>query len=102
MHTELYGMVEISCSPQLSPLLRNRHYLKARSKALMKTVASYGGGVNSTAMLLGLAERSETVDLILFADTGGEKPETYAYVRRFAHYLSKISMPAIQEVAAPN
>src|ERR1035438_8614454 len=34
MHTELYGMVEISCSPQLSPLLRNRHYLKARSKAL--------------------------------------------------------------------
>lgn len=68
----------------------------------MITVASYGGGVNSTAMLVGLAERKEFPDLILFSDTGGEKPETYAYVRRFAHWLVNHGMPPIREVAAPN
>ena len=68
----------------------------------MTTVASYGGGVNSTAMLIGLAERQQPPDLIFFADTGGEKPETYTYVHRFAHWLGRHGMPAIREVAAPN
>ena len=40
-------------------------------------VVSYGMGVDSTAMLIGMAQRSIRPDLILFADTGGEKPETY-------------------------
>jgi hypothetical protein len=66
------------------------------------TVASYGGGVNSTAMLIGLQERGEIPDLVLFSDTGGETPETYAYVRRFAYWLGRNGMPAIREVAAPN
>lgn len=35
-------------------------------------VASFGGGTNSTAMLIGMWERGENVDLILFADTGGD------------------------------
>jgi hypothetical protein len=43
-------------------------------------VVAYGLGVNSTAMLVEFARRSITPDLILFADTGGEKPETYAYL----------------------
>lgn len=46
-------------------------------------VVSWGGGVNSTAMLIGMRERSIKPDLILFADTGGEKPETYNYLERF-------------------
>src|ERR1035438_359327 len=53
------------------------------------TVASYGGGVNSTAMLIGLAERKEVVDLILFSDTGGEKPETYHYVAKMSEWCKK-------------
>ena len=40
------------------------------------SVVSFGGGVNSTALLIGLEERDERPDYILFADTGGEKPET--------------------------
>ena len=40
---------------------------------------AYGMGVDSTAMLVGLAERGIRPDAILFADVGGEKPETYAY-----------------------
>jgi len=44
-------------------------------------VLSYGGGVNSTALLVGLWEKHGRLpDLVLFADTGGEFPETYAYV----------------------
>lgn len=43
-------------------------------------VVSYGAGKNSTALLLGLAERGEPPDAILFADTGGEFPETYAHL----------------------
>ena len=40
-------------------------------------VVAYGLGVDSTAMLVEFAHRGIRPDLILFADTGGEKPETY-------------------------
>jgi len=42
--------------------------------------AAFGGGTNSTAMLCGFMERGIVPDLILFADTGSEMPETYAHV----------------------
>lgn len=41
---------------------------------------AFGGGTNSTAMLCGFLERGIKPDLILFADTGGELPETYEHV----------------------
>ena len=41
-------------------------------------MVSYGGGVNSTALLVGLHQHRIPVDLILFADTGAEHPHTYA------------------------
>jgi len=43
-------------------------------------VVAFGGGTNSTAMLCGFRERGIKPDLILFADTGGEVPETYEHV----------------------
>lgn len=43
-------------------------------------VVAFGGGTNSTAMLCGFRERDIRPDLILFADTGGEMPETYDHV----------------------
>lgn len=61
-------------------------------------VASFGGGVNSTAMLIGMWERGETCDLILFADTGGEKPHTYEHVLEFSEWLIAHGMPAITTV----
>jgi len=48
----------------------------------MSFVVSFGGGTNSTAMLVGMWERGERPDAILFADTGGEKPHTYQHARR--------------------
>ena len=62
------------------------------------TVACYGGGTNSTAMLIEQATRGEKIDLILFADTGGEKPHTYKYVSKFSKWLVNHGMPAIQRV----
>lgn len=42
-----------------------------------KIVVSYGGGTNSTALLVGMVNNKIIPDAIIFADTGGEKPETY-------------------------
>lgn len=65
-------------------------------------VCSYGGGTNSTAMLIGMVERGERCDLILFADTGGEKPETYEYVTTFSAWLVDHGMPEIVTVRRTN
>ena len=48
-------------------------------------VVAYGMGVDSTAMLIGLHQRGIRPDLILFADTGGEKPDTYLYAPIIRH-----------------
>ena len=43
-------------------------------------IVAYGAGVDSTALLIALRDRGVPVALILFADTGSEKPETSAYL----------------------
>lgn len=45
----------------------------------MKHYLSFGGGVNSTAMLILLTERNEEFETI-FVNHGGDYPETYKYV----------------------
>lgn len=42
-------------------------------------IVAYGLGVDSTAMLVEFVKRGIRPDLILFADTGGEKPVTHQY-----------------------
>lgn len=63
------------------------------------SVVSYGAGTNSTAMLVGLHERGERPDLILFADTGGERPETYAHRDTVSEWCEIIGFPRIVTVA---
>ena len=53
----------------------------------MMRVVSYGGGVDSTAMIIRMLERKEKIDLIVFADTGAEWPETYNYIWMFRGWL---------------
>ena len=36
-------------------------------------IAAWGAGVDSTAMIVELAERGEQIDMVLFADPGAEK-----------------------------
>lgn len=63
-------------------------------------VVSYGGGTNSTAMLVGLAERGIRPDAILFADTGGEKPATLEHLMTVQLWLEKQGFPSITVVRA--
>ena len=58
-------------------------------------IVSYGGGTNSTALLIECHKRGIPVELILFADTGGEKPHTYQYVQMFSRWLVEHGMPEI-------
>jgi hypothetical protein len=46
-------------------------------------------------MLVGMMHRQVRRDLILFADTGGEKPETYAYRETFGEWLARVGFPPV-------
>lgn len=61
-------------------------------------VVAYGMGVDSTAMLIGLERRGIRPDLILFADTGGEKPDTYLYAPIIRQWLREVDFPDLQVV----
>jgi hypothetical protein len=65
-------------------------------------IVAFGGGVDSTAMILGLMEKNEPIDLILFADTGAERPSTYQHIENFSNYLIKNNYPAIVIVKNKN
>lgn len=61
-------------------------------------IVNYGMGVDSTAVLVGLWRRDLRPDLILFADTGGEKPETYEYLAVMNAWLEEREWPTITVV----
>lgn len=61
-------------------------------------VVNYGGGTNSTALLLEALDRGISVDLIAFADTGSEMPRTYEYVKMLSEWLLKHGMPPVAVV----
>jgi hypothetical protein len=57
---------------------------------------AYGRGLNSTAMLVGMRRLGIRPDLILFADTGGELPETMEYGAKVLDpWLHVVGFPAI-------
>jgi hypothetical protein len=61
-------------------------------------VLSMGLGTNSVAMVIDLVNRGEPIDLILFADTGGEHPKTYAYRDLLDTWLMKQGRKPIETV----
>jgi hypothetical protein len=62
-------------------------------------VVAYGMGVDSTAMLVGWYKLGlPRPDAILFADTGSEKPETYAYLPIINSWLASIGYPQVTVV----
>lgn len=62
-------------------------------------VAAYGAGANSTAMLCLMIEKGIKTHRNTFADTGGERPETYDLVNRFSEYLVAHGMAPIDIVS---
>ena len=61
-------------------------------------VVAYGVGTDSTAMLIEMVRRKLRVDLILFADVGGEKPHTYAFLPVFDRWLRSHGYPGVTVV----
>jgi 3'-phosphoadenosine 5'-phosphosulfate sulfotransferase (PAPS reductase)/FAD synthetase len=56
-------------------------------------VLAYGIGVDSTALLVELEARGEAPDLVLTADPGAEKPETYEYQKMIAAWMAARGIP---------
>src|SRR5690606_34201939 len=50
-------------------------------------MVSLGMGVDSVAMTIALVQLGRAPDLIIFADTGAERPETYEYIDKFNSWL---------------
>lgn len=55
----------------------------------VKHVLSLGGGVNSTALMVWLIQEQLPLDVVVFADTGGEVPETYQHLALVERYLAE-------------
>lgn len=66
-----------------------------RRPAEVPLVVADGLGVNSTALLIQLSRVGIRPDLILFADTGSEKPETYAYLEIRQSWLRRVGFPGL-------
>jgi 3'-phosphoadenosine 5'-phosphosulfate sulfotransferase (PAPS reductase)/FAD synthetase len=58
-----------------------------------KHILSYGAGLNSTALMIYLIENNLPLDEVVFADTGGETPETYQHLKVTSEYLHKNGVP---------
>jgi len=65
-------------------------------------VASYGGGTNSKAMLITMKNKGINPDLIIFADTGGERPHTYKEIETIDQWLEKVGFPKLTIVRTVN
>jgi len=59
----------------------------------VKYIASYGGGVNSTAMIVYLVKNKFPLDYVVFSDTGDEMPETYDYLPIMERFLTRRKIP---------
>jgi len=60
----------------------------------MKNYLSFGGGVNSTAMMLLLLDRGWEFESV-FVDHGTDWPETYEYLDMLQEWLDKDGLPLI-------
>ena len=70
----------------------------AQNGGIEINIVSFGGGSNSASMIIGMYERKIPIDLILFADTGGEQPHTYEFIKTFDEWLSVRGLPTITTV----
>ena len=59
----------------------------------IRHIFSFGGGVNSVALMVVLIREGQPLDEVVFADTGGEVPETYEYLAIAKEYFTRHGVP---------
>lgn len=57
-------------------------------------IAAWGAGVDSTAMIVEMADRGDPIDMVLFADPGSEKRGTYAFIPLFRAWMADRGIPS--------
>ncbi len=62
----------------------------------MKRILSFGGGLQTTAMAILVAQGKLQIDEAVFADTGAEKPETYRYMEIYIKGLLGIKILPVE------
>lgn len=72
--------------------------LREKLQPGVPVVVSYGLGVDSTALLVGLWLEGIIPEAILFADTGSEKDETYAFLETINAWLRGVGFPEVTVV----
>lgn len=55
----------------------------------MKSLVSFSGGKDSTAMLLMMLQKNMPIDEIVFCDTGMEFPEMYDHIHAVEYYINR-------------
>lgn len=81
-----------TCDEDAPPSLDQLQQLRLGREPVL---VAWGAGRDSTAMIIELLARGEPIDMVLFADTGAEKPATYVFVRRFREWLRERSIPCV-------
>lgn len=81
------------------PVLTEQQAAALRSALAGRLLAlCFGSGVDSTAMLVALYAAGLRPDVITFADTGGEKPETIAHIAAINAVLDTWGWPRVDVV----
>ena len=62
-------------------------------------ILAFGGGLNSSALLVEATTRGIAFDAILFADTGAERPDTYRHIATMRKWAAQNGQPEIERVA---
>ncbi len=62
----------------------------------MKRILSFGGGLQTTAMAILVAQGKLLIDEAVFADTGCEKPETYWYIENYIKPLINLTILPVE------
>jgi len=58
-----------------------------------KHIFSFGGGLNSAALMVLLIDQKAPLDEVVFADTGSEVPETYEFMQVACSYFESHGIP---------
>lgn len=96
---ELFCLPEINTALTPTPEITLQSFLNEENKPFL--MVCVGLGRDSLAVLIMLNKMGIRPELLIFADTGNEKPSTYNYIPILRNWLAENSFPDLTIVKAP-